>query len=390
VTVAAPGKTLELRTLREIEDFDELRPEWDELVRSMPRPSPFFLHDWLSTWWRHHGEGAELSVHVVRRGGRLAGAAPLFVTRHLGVRVAKFMGGTESAGALADLLVSPGAGADVAGTLASGIAASGADLVDLYGLPARSHAAEALGSGIEVIQRVEAPVLDLTPGWDAVYQAKTTSKKRNLHRRRRRQLAELGRLEVVVARTRDELAPALEEAFRLHALRWEGRPDGSGFAAPVGMRFHRAAIELLAELDVPRIALLTLDGRAIAFHYYLVLEGRMYVHRLGFDPAFARFSPGLVNTLDAIEAAAAEGVTRVEFLGGAERYKVELADGFEPLFHGLGLASSLRARALVAAQLGVIRSRLRLKRSPTLRKLYVDGLSPLRTLATRSRDALRA
>ena len=30
----------------------------------------------------------------------------------------------------------------------------------------------------------------------------------------------------------------------------------------------------------------------------------MYVHRLAFDPAFARYSPGLVNTLDTIEAAA--------------------------------------------------------------------------------------
>jgi CelD/BcsL family acetyltransferase involved in cellulose biosynthesis len=376
---------LELRTLCELEDFDELRPEWDELVRSMSRPSPFFLHDWLSAWWRHHGEGAELSVHVVRRGGRLVGAAPLLVRRHRGVRVARFMGGTESTGALADLLVSPGAEAGVADALAEGIAASGADMVDLYGLPARSHAAAALGPGIEVIQRVEAPVLDLRAGWDAVYQEKTSSKKRNLHRRRRRQLAELGRLEVAVARTRHELASALEEAFRLHALRWEGRPDGSGFATPVGMRFHRDAVDRLAELDVPRIVLLTLDGRAIAFHYYLVLEGRMYVHRLGFDPAFGRFSPGLVNTLDAIEAAGAEGLTRVEFLGGAERYKVELADGFEPLFQGLGLASSLRARAVVAARLGLIRARLRLKRSHTLRKLYVDGLAPLRRLATRSR-----
>jgi CelD/BcsL family acetyltransferase involved in cellulose biosynthesis len=141
---------------------------------------------------------------------------------------------------------------------------------------------------------------------------------------------------------------------------------------------------------VPRIVLLELEGRAIAFHYYLVLEGCMYVHRLGFDPEFARFSPGLVNTLDAIEAAAAEGATRVEFLGGAERYKVELADGFEPLCHGLGLASGPRAWAAVAAQLGVIRLRLRLKESPRLRKVYVDGLAPLRSLATRSRDALRA
>jgi CelD/BcsL family acetyltransferase involved in cellulose biosynthesis len=116
----------------------------------------------------------------------------------------------------------------------------------------------------------------------------------------------------------------------------------------------------------------------------------MYVHRLAFDPALARFSPGLVNTLDTLEAASEEGLTRVEFLGGAERYKTELADGFEPLCHGLGLARSAPARAAVAARLGVIRLRLRLKRSPSLHRLYMDGVAPLRRLASRSRDALHA
>ncbi len=108
---------------------------------------------------------------------------------------------------------------------------------------------------------------------------------------------------------------------------------------------------------------LRLDGRAIAFHYFLALEGCMYVHRLAFDPALSRYSPGLVNTLDTLQIASDEGLTRVEFLGGAERYKLELADRFEPLCHGLGLASGVHGRALHAAELGAIRLRLRLKRS---------------------------
>jgi CelD/BcsL family acetyltransferase involved in cellulose biosynthesis len=275
------------------------------------------------------------------------------------------------------------------GASLAGRVRNSADLVDLYGLPTRSRVAEVLGPSLDVIERVEAPVLDLTAGWEAVYQAKTSSKKRNLHRRRRRQLTELGRLDVVVARTPDELSSALEDAFRLHALRWEGRPDGSGFTTPVGKRFHREAIAEMTDLDVPRIVLLTIDGRAVAFHYYLAFEGRMYVHRLAFDPAVARFSPGLVNTLDTIEAAAAEGLTRVEFLGGAERYKIELADGFEPLCHGLGLARNARARVIASGRVGMIRLRLRLKRSPALHRLYLEGIAPLRRLAARSRDALR-
>ena len=91
-----------------------------------------------------------------------------------------------------------------------------------------------------------------------------------------------------------------------------------------------------------------------------------------------------MNTLDAIEAAGAEGLRRVEFLGGDERYKVELADRFEPLFDGIGAASSARGRAYAAAHMTGIRLRLRLKRSPRLRRLYFDGVAPVRRLARRS------
>jgi CelD/BcsL family acetyltransferase involved in cellulose biosynthesis len=362
-----------------IADFEALAPEWDDLVRAMPRPSPFLLHGWLAEWWRCYGDGAELAVHVARRDGRLVAALPLVVRRRAGLRVASFVGDRQAV--LGDLLVAPGENVDQ--QLTRRLADERCDVVDLHGLPADSRVAAALGSHLDVIQRVEAPVLDLTDGWDAVYRAKTSSKKRNLHRRRRRQLAELGRLEVSVACRLDELEPALEEAFALHELRWEGRPDGSGFASARGKRFQRALLPRLAPAGVARIVTLRLDGRAIAFHYYFALEGRMYVHRLAFDTALARYSPGIVNTLDTIEAAAAEGLRRVEFLGGDERYKVELADRFEPLCQGLGAASGARGRAYAAAHSGSIRLRMRLKRSPRLRRLYFDGLAPVRRLVAR-------
>src|SRR5439155_20106749 len=154
-----------------------------------------------------------------------------------------------------------------------------------------------------------------------------------------RQLGELGELQFRVARTADELRPALEHAFTLHELRWAGRPDGSGFATPTGKRFHREAIVALAELDIPRIVTLELDSRPIAFHYYLAFCGTMYVHRLAFDPELARLSPGVLTTLEALRVAGDEGLRRVEYLGGDERYKLELSDRVEPLYQGLGMAA---------------------------------------------------
>jgi CelD/BcsL family acetyltransferase involved in cellulose biosynthesis len=381
--------TLTFGTISSDASFAALAGTWDELVRAMPRPSPFFLHGWLLEWWRHYGEGATLAVYVAYRGGAVVAALPLLVRSDRGLKVAKFLGGRQSA--LADLLLAEDEDSSVGKALAERARSSGQDMADLFGLPAESRLVAALGpSCLGLIERVEAPVLDLSGGWDAVYRAKMSSKTRSEHRRRRRRLSELGRLEITVARTREELEPALEEAFRLHALRWAGRSDGSGFVTPTGRRFHRAALRALAEIDVPRIVTLTLDGQAIAFHYYFALQGRMYCHRLAFDPALERFSAGLLNTLDAIEVASAEGLTRVEFLGGAEHYKMDLADRLEPLYGGIGLATSPRGRAVVAARLGAIRLRKRLKRSPRLRRFYLEGLAPVRRLVSRSKDALSA
>jgi CelD/BcsL family acetyltransferase involved in cellulose biosynthesis len=373
---------LTLETVDSADGFDALgAAAWDDLVRAMPRPSPFLLHGWLVAWWRHESHGAELAVHVARRGGRLVGAVPFCVQRRLGVRVTGFLGGVHSA--LADMLVADGEPVETVTALAERAAATKHDLADLFGLPAGSKLARSLAPRLRTIQRVEAPVLDLSPGWDLVYRAKTDSKKRNLHKRRRRQLSELGTLDVARARTPEELDAGLEEAFRLHELRWSGRPDGSGFTTATGRRFNRDALLALAAQDIPRIVLLRLDGTAIAFHYFLVYERTMYVYRLAFNPAFARFSPGLVNTLDALEWAASEGVTRVEYLGGDERYKVELSDRMEPLAQGLGLARTPKGWAVIALRLGVIATRRRLKRSPVLRRFYLEALAPARRLLAR-------
>ncbi len=383
-TVSPPGSVSlpTFATITDLDHFEALTGEWDDLVRAMERPSPFLLHAWLAEWWRHAAHGAQVAVHVAYREGRLAGALPIAVRSRAGLRVATFMGGRTAV--LPDLLLAGSADTDVADGLVERLEA-GCDVADLHGLTPTSRIAATLGPRLDSIERIEAPTLDLTPGWDAVYREKTSSKKRQLHRRRRRQLDELGGVSTTVARTIDELGPALEEAFELHELRWEGRPDGSGFATPVGQRFQRAALPRLAALDVARIVTLRVDGRAVAFHYWLALEGRMYVHRLAFDPSLSRWSPGLINTLDAIESAADEGLTRVEFLGGGERYKLELADGLEPLHHGFSAASGVRGRAYAAAQVMTIRARLRLKRSPRLHRLYFEDMAPARRLAKRLR-----
>jgi CelD/BcsL family acetyltransferase involved in cellulose biosynthesis len=376
--MAPPGVTFE--TISTEDSLAALGDSWDDLVRAMRRPSPHLLHAWLVSWWRHYNTDSELAVHVAYRGDKLVGALPLCVQRRRGLDVLTFLGAEHVT--LADLLLAEGEGAAVATALTERAVSREHDFADFHGLPSSSRLARALGSSrFQLIVRAEAPVLELEGlDWETFYKTRLSSSQRSLHRRRSRQLSELGSLETTVARTREELTPALEDAFALHALRWRGRPDQSDFGTETGKEFHREATSALADLDVARIVTLKLDGRPIAFAYYFVLDGTMCCHRLAFDPEFQRFSPGVVNRYEALESAFAEGVTRVEFFGGKERYKMELTDRTEPLHEALGLPQSMAGKVVVAGRLNAVRLRRYVKRWPSLRRFYYEGLAPARRL----------
>jgi CelD/BcsL family acetyltransferase involved in cellulose biosynthesis len=362
--------------------------EWDSLVRAQLRPSPFMLRGWILPWWRHYGAEYELEVHVARRDGQLVGALPLCADRRFHVRRLRFLGGAV----LGDILLSPGESPSTGRALLEQVRRRGKhDMLHAYGIVGKSVLEQsAREEDLRLIEREEAPVLDSRGSWQETYRAKVSAKSRNTQKRRRRQLAELGRLQTRIAGTSEEIGAALDDAFRLHRLRWAGRPDGSDFASARGSRFQRDALLALARDGIPKIALLELDDRAIAFHAYFLLAGRMYVHHLAFDPALAQFSPGVLNTLDAVEAAIGEGATRIEFLGGAERYKRQLADRFEPLYLGLGMPATRRGEVAVFATAAAIAARKRLKRSQRMRRFYFDTLAPVRRRVQRARGRRRS
>jgi CelD/BcsL family acetyltransferase involved in cellulose biosynthesis len=360
---------LRVETISRLKDFSRLAGQWDELVRTMRRPSPFLLHAWLVEWWRHYGAKRALAVHVARRGDRLVGALPLCRTMRFGLRVTEFLGGTGAQ--LADLLLAPGEHGSTASQLAARIPKVGVDYADLFGMPRGSRLAAAVPEGaLTLIERQEAPVLDLGAGWEAVYTDKLSSKARSERRRHRRRLEQLGAVHFSIARTPEELVPALEDAVRLHALRWKGRRETSGFSKPVGSAFRQAVLLRLTQQDLPRLATLRVDGQAVAFVLYLLYEKTVYGMTMGFDPAFAQYRPGTETFLCSLEAATGEGAQRVELLGADASYKRTFADRFEPVHEGIGLASTLRGRAAVEALTRGIRVRKQLKRSKTARRIY--------------------
>jgi CelD/BcsL family acetyltransferase involved in cellulose biosynthesis len=358
--------TLELSVLRSADELDRLGEEWDLLIRSAERSSPFLLRGWLVPWLRIYGENGAPMVLIARRDGRLVAALPMHVRQRFGVLVAGFAGGRHSE--IADLVLAPG---EDEATARAVVQQLDADVIHVFGLPAGSALERAVApERLRGAVRAEAPVLIIDASWDELYATRLSSQRKKNHRKRLRQLQAEGSVDFRVVREAPELEGALEEAFRLHALRWDGRPDRSGFTTAKGKEFHRAAVRALAPDSVPVIVLVLLDGRPIAHYYYLRLGERAVAGDMAFDPAYAAFSPGWIATIHTLEVAARDGAAVFEFLGGTEEYKLLFADGDAPLSEAVGCARTLRGRVYQEGMVAALRLRRRLKESARARRLY--------------------
>ena len=383
--------TPEIHTITTLAEFEGLKAQWDRLVLAMATPTPFMLHSWLAEWWRHHGKRRAMVVATDTRDGQIVAGLPFEVEQKGPLRVLHFMGRHHAA--LADVVASDPetARTSTKPLLESVNAVTSPDYYNLFGLRADARFAGGLDNAQRLmVRRVESPTLDLRDGWDSVYREKTSSKRRNLHRRRWRQLGDEGEVTVSIASDPEAVSAGMNDAFRLHDLRWHGRPDGSEFTTLDGRLFNEAAARRLAEDGVARMLTLSVAGRPVAFHYYFMLAERMYVYRLAFDPALSKCSPGLLATLAALEAAAEEGATRVEYLGGGERYKLELSDGSSPMHQLIGLPRTNRGQIASFVTRGVVNGRLRLKESERARAFYFETLAPARRLIRRAASSRSA
>ncbi len=249
---------------------------------------------------------------------------------------------------------------------------------NVFGLPSNSNLAEAVGGRMSMVERVESPVTEMPDGWDAAYARRASSRRRANDRRRDRQFGELGTVEYSFATDGDAVLADLPDAFELHRMRWEGRPDGSSFGTPCGQRFQRDVLPRLA--DEGHFSLLTvrLDGKPAAFQAWFQIGTCVYLYRSGFAESLSRFGPGLIALRRAMTAASEKGARRMEYLGGNESYKQEFSDRLDPLYQGFGLAHGPLGHAYVARARFLVALRQRLKRSERLHQLYTSGALRMR------------
>ena len=93
------------------------------------------------------------------------------------------------------------------------------------------------------------------------------------------------------------------------------------FATPALRSFHREAAGRFDRSGILRLYGLKVNGECIAVIYNFAAKGRVYAYLSGFDPCWARVSPGSLLLAHSIAGAIAEGAREFDFLRHCEDFK---------------------------------------------------------------------
>lgn len=120
------------------------------------------------------------------------------------------------------------------------------------------------------------------------------SRKSGSSRKKLRQLSTSGAVDIVNERSLTNAEAAFEIFLRLEAESWKGREGTALLCDVADARFARRLIWNLAACGLASVALLGVDGDAIAAQVLLYSGQRACTWKTAFKASFARFSPGVL------------------------------------------------------------------------------------------------
>jgi CelD/BcsL family acetyltransferase involved in cellulose biosynthesis len=325
------------RVIQDEDSWDAIRPDWDDLHRSIPDASVFLDFVWLRAWWRDYGAeygSGGLRILTMWRDGILAGALPLYVngrSSRLHARWLRFISTgeaeiEETCPDYLDLLCRPGAEAECAALAWRDIARLEWDRLDLLDVPATSALLRSASAPRRArrVARGACPIADLTGGFDA-YLGRLSSNSRQQARRLLREADQAGaRFELA---TEDDGSAAFDDLVRLHQDRWTAEQKPGAFASRRFTDFHRGLVREWMPGGHVVLARLFLQDAPVAVLYGFITGSSFAFYqsgvKLGADGPLR--SPGNLAHLLLMKTLADRGVTAYDFLRGSASYKERLA-----------------------------------------------------------------
>ncbi|HSQ59200.1 MAG TPA: GNAT family N-acetyltransferase [Acidobacteriota bacterium] len=316
--------------LRSWEEIAPYRDEWNALLEASPGDTLFVRHEWLENWWLHFAGGRRLALFVAREGGRLVAALPLLEERgSVGGAPATILRSLTNAHAFRyNALARPGStGALAAIWTHLRRRERPWDVVMMEEVPDDARvidplldAARADGARVGVWHGADVPYLPTSGTWEAYHASLSKNMRANLRKKGRR-LEEEGEVSFRRLREPSEVAEGMRAGLALEGSGWKAQAGSAILSDETLSRFYTRWAEIAAANGWLRLSFLDVNGTPVAFDFSTLYGGRYYDLKMGYDPAWERFSVGQLLKARILEACFGDETGEYDFLGASMRAK---------------------------------------------------------------------
>lgn len=333
--------------VREVNDFQSLKDDWNIILNgNVLGDNVFLTWEWLSTWWKHFGEGRKLLLLVVEDESEIIAIAPLMLSKYklpfLGtVKKVEFLGvrhsdynnfiilkrEAECIRLILDYLLN---------------AVEDWDWIELKEIPEihkDAHYLHKLFSNIPFKLKLKRRVCNICPyiplpnSFDMLLKKLSKNMRQNLNKYLRRIKAnyhiEFKRYDEVGLSAND----AMRLFIRLHEARWTIEEKDGAFRRDSKWKSWSFEIaEIFAGKGWLGLYFLLADHEPISTQYTFEYGDKIYYYLAGFDRQFSRYSVGNLTIMFLLKRGIQNGFKEYDMMRGNEPYKLHWTRNFRRNF----------------------------------------------------------
>jgi CelD/BcsL family acetyltransferase involved in cellulose biosynthesis len=322
-----------IRIISEFKEFESLSEVWDSLLRNSGDNNPIYLtHEWLSTWWKHFGEGKQLNVLLIEKEGQPMSIVPLMRTEYriglIKIRALETLGSLNCNHIGLTLSGSSEEAVSVFLTYLEEEFAKGELALRLTWVPDDCAFLNLLRSRISlpasnlIMQdkvKTLAPYITLPSTWDE-YSRWLSPNRRHVLRRKLRSLEKAHRVEFRDC-TGDNLESMLSRFIDLHERRWQSANVKGVFYDPKMEGFYRDIATQFVKKGWLHFSCLFVDNEVTSAEYGFIYNHKFYCVITARDIKYYDYNVGHLHLMRLIKYAIEKGLREFDFLRGDEPYK---------------------------------------------------------------------
>ncbi len=321
-----------LLKLEKIETIDELMPlknEWNDALANSENDVIFLRWEWIVTWWKYFNKDNQLFIFIVKEDDQITAIFPLMIrqTKYKGINLNKISIISNEYTPFCDFILVRKARESV-GLLFQYLNNINWYIFAIGQLNAASTSFKLIKKlsnthNVRIFKKEEFkgdPHIKGDILWQDYHAGLSKHLKKNLAQASRR-LNMLGRLNMVEVNTIENLDEKLQMAFKTEASGWKGKSGTAISCIAEAEGFYTEFAHIAIKEGWLRLLMLNLDNENLAFLYELKYKNQFESCKLGYNQDYAKYSPGSLLILKAIEKMFDQGFKKYSLQGEADGYK---------------------------------------------------------------------